>query len=155
MSIQALNSIRMEFQAFVRERCEEAGCVCRCDGLPEHVILNGDQLQPDRPMPDGVFFISVSGVSVALVELKGRNADVSVVVRKLRNGGVTALEILKRVGYQARPSSMLYVLLTKAWRSSSEFIVMTRSKVEVAGRRYDIIAKRCGHALSDILENRG
>jgi hypothetical protein len=151
MTRRVLERIRVTFSRALRERCEEAGCQCRRDHLPAHVILNGDELRRDRQMPDCIFFLGTDAITIAVVELKGRNADAGEVANKLTNGAILALEILRDAGYAGGPPLCFHILLTQAWRSASEFAILRRTKLRIDGTRYDIIAKKCGYSLLEIV----
>ncbi|MEW6351478.1 MAG: hypothetical protein AB1646_20695 [Thermodesulfobacteriota bacterium] len=92
-----LECIRREYN-HVRKDCAEPGEGHRVNrkGLPRHVIVNGDAMDPANASSDCIcFFESEDSVTVAVVELMGNLKDISHRVKKLRNAAAIAEKIVK------------------------------------------------------------
>lgn len=150
-----LDNIRTRFSDAVVTRCSEKGCVLRLDDLGNYVALKGEQLRKDlMRMCDYIIFIMERCIIIGVVELKSGKPDTDVVVQQLNNGKEIALDILdKCADYNTKPEFYLLVL-SGGW-NPSQFKMLQRKKIEIRGKGYEIITRRCGAKFSDVLrENR-
>ncbi len=150
-SAQSLNCVRHRFGHAVRKRCAESGCELKLDGLGNHIVLKGELLFRDRKMPDCMVFKTNGRVIIGVVELKSGTVHASEIVRKLTNGTRAALRILKEC-FDSRTSYTFYhVVLSQRIQRSSEYVKITRGKVKIGKKHYDILPKRCGTQFATLL----
>ena len=172
--------IRENLPHAVVARCSEKGCNLSLTNLASKVVLKGEKLTPGRRICDCIIVAEATeegmsrkggwresrsarssrrrggrdrheGLLVAVVELKGGTADAKEVAEKLELGTVEVLEVLKSCG--ADPSRMvfLHLVLAGRWRTS-EYRIISSTKILIQGRRYDIILERCGASLKSVIE---
>lgn len=141
-----IERIKSDFAHAFRSRCSESGCTLRLDGLSNRVVLKGEELYQDRKMCDCIIFIVDDSVIIGIVELKSKTVRTSEVADKLINSSEIALDILEKYADRHMKPIFRHILLHKGL-NDSERRKIERSRINVRGRKYDIITKRCGTSL--------
>ena len=132
-------------------RCSERDCKLKLDGLSNYVVLKGEKICRDHKICDCIIYIKKDHIIICMVELKSKTVDSSEVEEKLTNGSVIALDILGRYD-ECMKVKFYHLVLSKRWRTS-EYRVLTSRKIIVRGKKYDIIPKRCGVSLSEVVSD--
>lgn len=151
--MQVINFIKNNFARAAVTRCFERGCELKFNGLDKYVVLKGERVCRDRKMCDCIIFKARGYIIIGIAELKSKTAHSSEIVEKLTNGSEIALDILKEGVIKYKRSLMYqfcHLVLCKKWHTS-EYKVISREKITVKGKRYDIILKRCGVSFSEII----
>jgi len=143
-----INYIKSNFADAVIPRCSEMGCKLRLNGLSNYVVLKGESLCKDRRICDCIIF--TGGIIIGIAELKSKTAHSSEIEEKLTNGLEIALNILEECRDNDIKFEFYHLVLAKKWHSS-EYKVLTRKKIVVKGKRYDIIPKRCEISFSEVI----
>ncbi len=128
--------------------CSERNCKLKLHDLCNYVVLKGEKLCKDQRICDCIIFIEETAIGI--VELKSKTAHSNEIKEKLTNGTLIALNILKNCNNNQSKFDFYHIVLCKAW-SSSEYRVITSEKIEISGKRYYIIPKRCGVSFSEII----
>lgn len=149
-----LSCIKKKLANAIEKNCSERTCQFKCDGIGTYVILKGEKVRKDGKMCDCVIFSGESSILVVVVELKGRTAHSSEIVKKLENGSRSALKILKTCGKGYTNATFYPIVLAKKW-TSSEYRVISRTKLRVSGIAYNVIAKRCGVSFAQLISEVG
>jgi hypothetical protein len=63
-----------------------------------------------------------------------------------------AFRILNQCNKENRPCKFLHLVLARRWHRPTEYRVITSRRVEVGGKRYRILPKRCGVSLAGLIE---
>jgi len=143
-----LESIENNFTYAIIKRCSETGCELRLNNLTRYIVLKGENICRDEKICDCIIFLE--DILIALVELKSRTAKAGSVVEKLTNGSLVAINILESYLDKTIRLNFYHIVLCKRWRVS-EYRVITSRKISIRGKTYDIIAKRCGVSLSELI----
>lgn len=145
-----INHIKNKFPRATVQRCFERGCELRLDGLPRHVVLKGEILSTEKRINDCVIFVRNNPIPIGIVELKSKTIHSSEIEEKLTNGGKIALSIIKECPIRNKKCEF-YPIVLHMGCDSSEFRIITKRKISIAGRRHDIIVKRCGVTFAEII----
>ncbi|MBM4031136.1 MAG: hypothetical protein FJ291_05055 [Planctomycetes bacterium] len=142
--------VRVHMQDARAQRCCEAGCELRLEGLPPFILLSGERIAPDqaRRMCDCVVFVEQGPIHVALVELKGKTVHADEVVEKLRNSSEAVLGMFRDCSLRVSQRSIHFLVLARRW-SRPQLKVLQSKHVTVAGVKHGILSKRCGFSLAD------
>lgn len=153
-----MDRIKSDFAHALRRRCSERGCTLRLGGLGNHVVLNGEELRPDRqsrrlpPVCDCIIFVADGSIIVGIVELKSRTADPGQIEKKLTNSSRMALDILQNYIDRRIEPEFYHIVLCKKWRTAEHGAITNRKiRVRGKGRKYDIITDHCGVSLSTVI----
>ncbi len=149
----SIDCIEQHFEHALLNQCSEQGCTVNLRQIPNRVVLKGEKLvREGESICDCLFFPFENGkYTVALVKLKSKNVDVSLVVKQLTNGTRKAFEILSQCGIDAKNTRWYHFLYSKAIGSAAQK-VLRDSKVSFEGRQFNIIRKRCGASLHEAIE---
>jgi hypothetical protein len=145
-----INRIKKNHTNATIPRCSEIGCHLRLNGLNNYVVLKGEKICKDRKICDCIIFTSDNYITVGIVELKSKTIHSSEIVEKLTNGLKTALDILEECNDDCMRYEFYHIVLCKRWRTA-EYEVITHRKIQVKGKRYNIIPKKCGISFSNVI----
>ncbi len=155
-----ITSIKSDFAHAVVKRCEDKGCILKLDKLENYVVLKGELIrqQKDEKMCDNIIFKLNKQIIVSVVELKGKGPSLSKIKKQLEEGRNTALDILRKYNVNVAASRFYFIALATSWAATQLKKGHQKEKkepyVEVAGKRYNIIRKKCGiSSLYDIIKN--
>ena len=146
-----INCIKANFARATIRNCSEQNCKLRLDGLSNFIILKGERICKNRKICDCIIFIIKNCIIIGIVELKSKTVHAREILKKLHNGSVTALRILKKCSNKEIKKEFYHLVLCKGWSSSSEYIKLTKEKIIIEGKRYNIIPKRCGISFSALI----
>lgn len=144
-----IHRIRNAMGGAVVNTCSEMGCELSCGGLTEFVVLKGELVASDRRMCDCLVFVAARPIVIGVAELKSRVAHANEVMEKLCNGSTVAVNILRRYT-QGHDYRLCHVVLSRRW-NVPEYRVITGRWIFVGGKRYPVLAKRCGFSLRDAI----
>src|SRR5438034_1533461 len=150
MSQAFLAYVRDHYHLAVRDHCEEPHCTFDLRGFDAHVILKGEELVQGERASDYVIFVQAERDIVMVLEMKGRTMDASEVREKLLNSTRVAIEIAGHYP-QARIDLDLIHLVLSRRIDASEYRSIVGRPLAAGGRKFSILAKRCGTSLYDIL----
>lgn len=142
--------IKSNFLDAIICRCFENDCGLQLNALSNYVILKGEKISQGCRICDCIVFIFAKEIIIGIVELKSKTVHSSEIKEKLTNGSEIALNILEGCNNNRIKFEFYHVVLAKRWHSS-EYKAVTSKKIMVRGKRYDIIAKKCGESLSTII----
>ena len=145
-----IDCVKSNFAQAIVKRCSESGCTLSLAGLGEHVVLKGEKIYRDRKMCDCIIFVVNGSVIVGIVELKSGTVDSKDVIKKLTNSSEVALNILKKCTDNHADFRFYHIVLCNARWKTIELKNMKKG-LKVRGKKYSIIAKRCGISFSAII----
>lgn len=146
-----IGNIRKHYDQPLINKCCEKKCCINLRGLHDHIIIKGETIAKSKfRICDCIIFINISGSELVLIELKSKTSKATEVEEKLKNGSEQALKILKRCDQTKGHFDIFHIVLVKSCRPS-EFNLLKQSKINLNGIKYDIIIKRCGENILDIL----
>ena len=146
--MSAIDCIKDNYITAIINSCAEKGCKLELNDLEEHIVLKGEKILQDRKMCDCIIFLKHV---VGFVELKSKTVHATEVVEKLTNGTKAAIDILEGCN-NSTDFNFFHIVLAKKW-NSSEYRVITKKKIKIRGKRYDIIPKKCGTSFCQIIPN--
>ena len=149
----SIDCIKRHFEHALQNQCSEQGCAVNLRQIPNRVVLKGEKLvREEESICDCLFFLFENGkYTVALVELKSKNVDVSLVVKQFTNGTRKAFEMLSQCGIDAKNTRWYHFLYSKELKTAARK-KLDDSKVSLKGRLFKINRKRCGDSLHEAIE---
>ena len=132
--------------------CKEHGVELRTHDLSNYVILKGEKLSESREKcSDCVVFVwDGTKLIVGIVELKKSTVKVNEIKDKATYTAMHAKKVLQECCYNPAHATFCFIVLAKNWRSS-EHTMMRENKITFQQKKYDIIAKRGGEYMSQII----
>ena len=141
-----LKHLKTQYSHAVQKRCEEEGCKINLSDLKEYIILKGEELNPQKTICDCIIFLKRKTLIVGVVELKSGTTHASEVVNQLKSG----LEFVFKNMKGSAVDKVRVIVLAKKWKKS-EYNKITKTKIEIYGKKYPILPKRCGTYFSEII----
>ena len=148
--MSVINRIKNIHTNAIISRCYEMGCRLKLNGLNNYIILKGEKMCIDRKICDCIIFISENYITVGIVELKSKTVHASEIVEKLTNGLKIALNILNECNGNCILNEFYLIVLHKSIHIS-EYQKIIRSRIELEGKKYNIIPKKCGTSFSALI----
>lgn len=130
--------------------CCSEHCNVKIDTKKNHIILKGERLiqKQSRKICDCIIF--QNDKKIIVIELKSKSINTSDIHEKLCNGGKESLCILGSSGHKSN-FTLYFVLLAQSYTSSSMFQKLRSYKININGKRHNILAKKCGCSLQSII----
>lgn len=147
-----IRCIKSNFSGAIIACCSEKGCRLRHNGLTNYIILKGERICKDRRICDCIIFIKDNGIIIGIIELKGKTIHVSEIIEKLSNGSEIALYILDKCNDNSIRFEFYHIVLSKKI-STSEYKMITKRRIRIRGRSYNIIPKKCGVSFSTLISD--
>lgn len=114
------------------------------------ILLGEKARQSEHPVCDCIVFVDNNRRTIGLVELKSRTLDATHVAEQLRGGVCVAIDILTAARIDPDACSFYPVVLCQAC-TTSEREILQRQRIDIGGKRHDVIVKRCGADLGEII----
>ena len=147
-----LDIVKKQFVNAITRSCEEKGCKLGLENLNEdYIVVKGEKVTKSEKICDCIIFINDKILSV--VELKSKRVHARDIIDKLTSSLSISLKILKDASNKTKRQvefDVYLLVLSKHW-STSEYRILSKSRVVVEGKKYYLILKRCGIDLSQIL----
>jgi|Deesub1362B_J571_1020462.scaffolds.fasta_scaffold00956_7 hypothetical protein len=148
-----VDCISNNFNNAIIKRCSESRCRLRLDGLNCYIILKGEKVCRNKKICDCIIFTEENNIHIiGVVELKSKTVHANKVKEKLEEGSKIALDVLKECVKMPNSLDFYHIVLAKRW-STSEFRMITSLKIWINGKRYDIIPKKCGTSLAELISS--
>jgi hypothetical protein len=144
--MSVLDCIKNNNSDVIKNHCEDSGCQLKFNGLSKYVILKGDEIHRNCKMCDCIIFVEQDNrIIIGVVELKSKTIHVNEVKEKLENGSKTAFDIIKECGNKNK-LDFCFLVLHKGINGST-FKLLSKKKIEVNGRKHNILIKSCGFSF--------
>lgn len=147
-----LKHLKNHYDYAAKERCSEprTGCTLDLRNLDEYLVLKGEEVLPGQPACDCIIFTEKGVLAAGAVELKSKTVDVSKVMQQLTNGVKFIFEALEGSGIDRQSPKVYVVVLAQKWRKH-EYELIKKRRIEIFGKKYPILTKRCGTYFSEII----
>ena len=147
-----LCKIKNEYSYAIIEKCSESDCSLRIDNEIEDkiVILKGEKIVQSYRICDClIFIIKEETLIIAIVELKRKSINVSVIREKFENTIDLLNDIVNNLNLR-RPKKFFPILLYEDMRGS-EFVMLKNLKLHFACKTHSLIIENCGTNLLKIM----
>lgn len=145
-----IDGIKKCYPKAVITHCAEQNCKLDLRGLNNFIILKGEKICITKKMCDCLLFHEKECIIIGTIELKSKTAHASEIIEKLRNGLEFAIKILNECKGSLKNIKFIPVILSRRW-DSSEYRVLTNQRIEIHGKKLNILPKRCGTSLVDLI----
>ncbi len=149
--------VRNNFAKAIMDKCYEKGCKLKLDRkrkeVKRYVILKGEKISKKGKICDCIIFMESKGaIVIGIVELKNKVVHINEIKEKLTNGSKILSNILKRCNSYHTNFEIFHIVLAKRWQSS-EYRILSKEKIKVNGKKYNIILKKCGVSFFRIISS--
>ena len=134
--------------AVVSACCKE-GCMLKTHDMENTVVLDEDRLLTGI-RADCLIFSWRKVLLIGVCELKSKHLDVPKIEQQISSSVAHALEIRKCCFPKSR-YRVIPILLAKAYKKSSVYGRLSRTKITIDGKKCSIRLKKCGDMFSKIV----
>lgn len=136
---------------FAKLDCCDEQCSLRVDTGKNHVILKGELLTQNQPEKICDCIIFQDDKKIIIVELKSNSIHAGDIKTKFTNSGQKAISMANAL--ESGSFSLFMILLTKSYKNYVAHDRIRRTKINIYGKKYLILPKKCGASLKAILDS--
>lgn len=147
-----LECLERNYSSGLVDKCYDQGCELT-NSRQAYLIFKGELLVSGKKICDCILFSLLHPLAI-LVELKNHTVHADEVEAKLQNGSHQVFTMLKKCLEHLQGWRIVPIVLANGWRGS-EFRVLSKRRIEFQGIKNDIILKRCGEEVDNVLSSAG
>ena len=143
-----VQKIKRKYNFAKLDCCDEQCSIC-IDTAKNYAILKGELLVQTQPEKICDCIIFQDDKKIIIVELKSNSLSVGKIKDKFTNSGKKAVSMASAL--ESSHFSLFMILLAKSYKNYFAQDRIRRIKVNIYGKKYPILPKKCGASLKAII----